>query len=45
MRIAPDWRVFDILFDKAFPTQNKQIEMMTSDEEEELWVTIGEHVE
>jgi hypothetical protein len=41
MRVAPDWRIFKILFDKAFPTQNTQLEMAL-DEESELWSTIEE---
>jgi len=44
MRIAPNWNVFEILFDKAFPTPNKQIEMAL-DEEGEIWSAIETQVD
>jgi hypothetical protein len=44
MRIAPNKRIFDILFDKAFPVMNKQIEMAL-DEDEEVWLAIEDQSE
>jgi hypothetical protein len=39
MRAAPDWRIFKMLFDRAFPEPNAQIEM-NLDEEREVWEAI-----
>jgi hypothetical protein len=44
MRVAPNWDVFEMLFDKAFPAPNTQIEMAL-DEEGKLWSAIEEHAE
>ena len=44
MRAAPSWRVFQRLFDRAFPAPNAQIEMCL-DEETELWAAIEEDKE
>jgi hypothetical protein len=44
LRVAPNWRIFQMLFDKAFPEPNIQLEL-TLDEGEAIWSSIGEHTE
>ena len=42
LRGAPNWRIFQMLFDKAFPESNTQLEM-TLNEEGALWSAIEEY--
>jgi hypothetical protein len=44
MRVSPNRKTFEILFDRAFPSTNKQIEMTLGDEGD-IWEAIEEHTE
>jgi len=46
MRASPNWKVFEVLFDRSFPSSNKQIEMdLDNHEAGEIWKDIEEPIE
>ena len=46
MRAAPDWKIFEILFDRAFPAPSKQVEMAFDENAAgEIWKAIEEPIE